>query len=135
MIIWSDIILANNFNIKETKNGCQVGIANIPGRWSLKHGKLLNVYTGGPSVAGVWIFSNKLWLDDIPDTGSFTKWLQAKNIPLFPISLKNSLDIGTIESYKAINNKAIRSRPYNKIEIIGNRVRKTALTQDAIKLI
>jgi len=135
MVIWSDIILSDVFAINEIKNGCQVGIVDFPCSWSLVDGKLEQIEKRCAGVAGVYVFNNKSWFDDFPREGSFTKWLQAKGMPLFPISLMGSIDVGTLEAYNRINSTANRCRPYNKIEFIDGKVVKTGLTDDAVKLI
>ncbi|MDR2778460.1 MAG: phosphotransferase [Rickettsiales bacterium] len=135
MIIWSDIILSDVFAINEIKDGCQVGIADFPCSWSLVDGKLEQIERQGTGVAGLYVFNNKSWFGDFPRAGSFTEWLQANKIPLTPISLMGSIDVGTLEAYKKINSTANRCRPYNRIEFIGGKVVKTGLTAEAIKLI
>lgn len=136
MIIWSDIILGADFVLSNFPHGCQVGLANIPSRWSLKGGKLYNSFSEGLGVAGVWVFDNKSWFSDCPSGGSFTKWLQQKDIPLYPLLLKNSQDVGTLELYNNATSKdEIRSRPYNKIRIIGDKVQKIGINTDANILI
>lgn len=135
MLIWSDIILSDGFNIREIKTGCQVGIVDFPCSWSLIDGRLENVQHTGHGVAGLYIFNNKSWFDDFPSEGSFTEWLQTKGMPLSPISLMGSIDVGTMEAYNKINSMANRCRPYNKIEFIDGKVVKTGLTPEAVKLI
>ncbi|MDR1123669.1 MAG: nucleoside-diphosphate-sugar pyrophosphorylase [Elusimicrobiota bacterium] len=135
MLIWSDLILSDAFNVSEIKEGCQVGIADFPCSWSLCDGKLINEQKRDCGVAGLYVFNNKNWFCDFPCEGSFTKWLADKGIPLFPLSLKGSIDIGTIEAYNALHSTANRSRPYNKIEFIDGNVVKTALTSDGVKLL
>lgn len=135
MIIWSDIILSDAFSINEIKDGCQVGVVDFPCSWSLIDGKLVQEEKQGAGVAGLYVFNNKSWFEDLPTEGSFTKWLQSKNMPLSPISLMGSIDVGTLEAYNKINSTANRCRPYNKIEFIDGKVVKTGLTDDAKKLI
>ncbi|MDR2770294.1 MAG: hypothetical protein LBB08_02485 [Rickettsiales bacterium] len=135
MVIWSDIILSDAFCISEIKNGCQVGVADFPCSWSLIDGKLEQAERQGAGVAGLYVFNNKSWFDDFPCEGSFTKWLQAKGMPLAPLSMTGSIDIGTPEAYDKINSTANRCRPYNKIEFIDGKVIKTGLTFEAVKLI
>ncbi len=135
MLIWSDIILSDVFTVSEIKAGCQVGIVDFPCSWSLVDGKLENIEQQGSGVAGLYIFNNKSWFNDFPNEGSFTKWLQTKGMPLSPISLMGSIDVGTLEVYNKINSMANRCRPYNKIEFIDGKVVKTGLTPEAGKLI
>ena len=136
MVIWSDIILDSDFQISNFPHGCQVGLANISSRWSLKDGKLYNTFTEDFGVAGVWVFDSKSWFSDCPTNGSFTRWLQQKDIPLYPLLLKNSRDIGTLEWYNnAISKDEMRCRPYNKICVIDDKIQKTGINADADALI
>ena len=135
MIIWSDIILSEAFSINEIKNGCQVGVVDFPCSWSLVDGQLEKIEKPGAGVAGLYIFNNKSWFADFPKEGSFTQWLQNKVMPLTPISLMGSIDVGTLEAYEKINSTANRCRPYNKIEFIDGKVVKTGVTFEAQKLI
>ena len=135
MITWSDIILSDRFNVSEIKEGCQVGIVDFPCSWSLIDGKLENVEKHGVGVGGLYIFNNKSWFDDFPAEGSFTKWLQNRGMPLTPISLMGSIDVGTLESYNEINSTVNRCRPYNKIEFLDNKVVKTGITPEAVTFI
>lgn len=135
MIIWSDIILSDGFSVAEIKDGCQVGIVDFPCSWSLVDGKLIKEERRGCGVAGLYIFNNKSWFNDFPESGSFTNWLHQKDIPLSPVSLAGSIDVGTLEAFERINTTANRCRPYNKIEFIDGKVVKTGLTPEAVKLI
>lgn len=135
MIIWSDIILSESFTIREIKEGCQVGVVDFPCSWSLVNGNLIHEVSPGNGVAGLYIFDNKSWFDDFPDQGSFTEWLAEKAIPLNPVSLMGSIDVGTLEAYNRISSTANRCRPYNKIEFIDGRVVKRGLTPEANRLI
>lgn len=135
MIVWSDIILSESFNVHEIPTGCQIGIVDFPCSWSVIDGKLVHETVAGMGVGGLYVFDDKHWFDDFPDSGSFTTWLANKNIPLHTISLMGSIDVGTLEAYKELSSTANRCRPYNKIEFIDGKVVKTGLTDDAKKLI
>ncbi|MCL2010384.1 MAG: sugar phosphate nucleotidyltransferase [Synergistaceae bacterium] len=135
MVIWSDIILSGNFSVNEIRDGCQVGVVDFPCSWSLIDGRLENVERPGAGVGGLYVFNNKSWFEDFPSGGSFTKWLQTSGMPLSPISLMGSIDVGTLEAYKKIDSMVNRRRPYNKIEFADGKVVKTGLTPEAVKLI
>lgn len=135
MLIWSDIILSDVFAVNEIKEGCQVGIVDFPCSWSLIDNKLVNEQKPGFGVGGLYVFNDKSWFEDVPSEGSFTVWLAEKGMPLYPISLMGSIDIGTLEAYNAISSTANRCRPYNKIEFIDGKVIKSGLTPEAMKLI
>lgn len=131
MLIWSDLILSENFQVHEIRTGCQVGIADFPCSWSFQDGKLIHKSTPGHGVGGLFIFNDTKWFDDFPEGGSFTDWLAGKDMPLHPISLMGSLDVGTLDAYEKISPSANRCRPYNKIEFIDGKVVKVGLTPEA----
>ena len=135
MVIWSDIILSERFTVRDIKKGCQVGVADFPCSWSLIDGRLVHEQHASKGVAGLYLFDDKGWFDDFPDGGSFTDWLANKDIPLSPLSLMGSIDVGTLEAYKAIDTAANRCRPYNRISFADGRVIKTGLTPEADRLI
>lgn len=135
LIIWSDIILPEEFEIPEVKSGCTVGVSSFPCSWSLLDHKLIREEHSGRGVAGLYVFSDKSFLDDLPEEGSFTQWLSRKNIPLHEVSLEGSIDVGTYAAYARVNTNENRCRPYNKIEIDGDKVIKSGLTVDGQKLI
>lgn len=135
MIIWSDIILSDDFYISEIKDGCQVGIADFPCSWSLIDGKLENRQIVGNGVGGVFIFDDKEYFNDMPSDGSFTEWLLNSGIKLYPISLRGSIDVGTLDAYNKIDVKENRTRPYNRIIFSGGNVIKKGVTEEAKRLI
>lgn len=135
MLVWSDIILSDNFYITEIKEGVQVGIVDFPCSWSLINGKLENKQVQGSGVGGVFIFNDKQSLNCIPEEGSFTDWLSGSGIQLYPISLRGSIDVGTLESYNKLDINKNRCRPYNRIIFCNGNVVKSGVTAEADRLI
>ncbi len=135
MIVWSDIILSDQFAVRQIRKGCQVGIADFPCSWSLLDGRLVHQQQPGKGVAGLYLFNDKSWFDDFPAGGSFTDWLANKEIPLSPLSLMGSIDVGTLEAYREIDTPINRCRPYNRIAFADGKVVKIGLTPEAKKLI
>ena len=135
MVIWSDIILSERFAVHDIKKGCQVGVADFPCSWSLVDGRLVHQQHAGKGVAGLYVFDDKGWFDGFPEGGSFTDWLANRGVPLHPLSLMGSIDVGTLEAYREIDTSANRCRPYNRIAFSDGRVTKTGLTPEAEKLI
>lgn len=134
IVIWSDLILADSFEIPAVKPGCTVGVASFPCSWSLKDGRLVREQHEGKGVAGLYVFSDRSFLQDVPEEGSFTRWLAQAGIPLHELPIEAS-DVGTHAAYDRLNISENRCRPYNRIEIQGDRVVKTGLTDEARKLI
>lgn len=137
MIIWSDLLLSDEFDISNLdSNKCYIGLSeDFKCSWSFKNGKLEKTSSTEYGVAGCYIFNNKSYFSDFPETGSFTTWLQNKNIELCPLSLNHSKEVGTLEAINKISSTENRCRPYNKMEFTEDRVIKSGLTKEGEKLI
>lgn len=134
LLIWSDLILPEGIKFPN-KIGCQVGAVDFPCSWSIIDGKLLKEQRNGKGVAGLYLFSDKRYCEDIPEEGSFTTWLASKEIPLSELKLEGCLDIGSHEAYEKLSSTLNRCRPYNKMDIHPDKVIKTGLTTEGQKLI
>ena len=137
MLIWSDIILSQEFDISNLdKNKSYIGISeNFKCSWSFQNNTLEKIASTEYGVAGCYIFNNKSKFSDFPDEGSFTQWLKNSGIALTPLSMKNSKETGTIEAIEKISSTKNRCRPYNKMEFTADKVIKTGLTTEGQKLI
>ena len=137
MLVWSDLILSKDFTPDTTVRGCQVGTVPFPCSWSLTPAGLEKTpSTGENGVAGLFVFDDKSWLADLPDDGSFSRWLQMRaDIPLSPLPLTGCRDVGTLDAYHRVETTENRCRPYNKIELQEECIIKTALTPEAETLI
>lgn len=137
MLIWSDLLLADNFSIDDKEAGCYIGTTNnFPCSWTFDEGilqkKPSNMRNG---VAGCFLFNAKEQLKDIPSEGSFTKFLQDRNISLLQMDMGASQEVGTLSALKAVDTIENRCRPYNRITVKGENVIKEGLTPEADKLI
>lgn len=136
MIVWSDILLSEDFCPEALEPGCYVGITNqFSCSWSFQNGVLEKTAVQKNGVAGCFLFDQKERLSGIPLWGSFTKFLQGLASSLAPMSMGMSQEVGTLESITSIDGIENRCRPYNQILIDGERVIKRGLTAEAEKLI
>lgn len=137
MLIWSDLLLSDEFDLsKLDSTQCYIGLSgNFKCSWSFKNGKLEKFPSTEYGVAGCYIFNNKSYFKDFPETGSFTTWLKNSNITLNPISLSNSKEVGTLEAINKLSTTENRCRPYNKMEFTEDKVIKSGLTKEGEKLI
>lgn len=136
MLIWSDLILSDDFKPEKLPLGNYVGI--LEGQtcsWSFINGKLDKVSSDKFGVAGCFIFENKSAFKDIPESGSFTTWLKESGIDLKAMTMPKCPEVGTLEAIKALKDTQNRCRPYNKMEFTENKVIKTGLTDEGKKLI
>lgn len=131
MLIWSDLLLSDEFDLsKLDSTQCYIGLSgNFKCSWSFKNGKLEKFPSTEYGVAGCYIFNNKSYFKDFPETGSFTTWLKNSNITLNPISLSNSKEVGTLEAINKLSTTENRCRPYNKMEFTEDKVIKSGLTK------
>lgn len=134
IIIWSDLIVADSFEIPPVEPGCTVGVVSFPCSWSLMDGRLVREPHAGKNVAGLYVFSDRSFLEGMPEEGSFTRWLARAGIPLHELRL-DAADVGTHAAYDRLNSTENRCRPYNRIAMAGDSVVKTALMDEAQKLI
>lgn len=136
MIIWSDLMLADDFDIEALSDGCYVGTTEkFPCSWSFENGDLKKMPSTTNGVAGCFLFNNKQKLLGLPDNGSFTAYLQSSDLELKEFSLGSAVEVGTLESFAKVNSLENRCRPYNKITIDGEKVIKEGLTAEGKKLI
>jgi GTP:adenosylcobinamide-phosphate guanylyltransferase len=133
MVLWSDLLLGDSFEIpKETGNF--IGITkDFECRWSYNGGKFIKGMSKENGVAGLFIFENKSILKDIVEEGAFVEYLQNKGIEFKEIDLSGSKEIGTYLTYKDLQ-KNTKCRSFNKIEIDGDIVIKTPITEEGIKI-
>lgn len=136
MLIWSDLILSDDFNPETLPKGNYIGV--LEGQicsWSFIDGKLDKVSSDKYGVGGCFIFENKLAFKDIPESGSFTSWLKESGIKLVPVAMLKCPEVGTLEAIRNLKDTQNRCRPYNKMEFTQDKVVKTGLTDEGKKLI
>ena len=136
MLIWSDLILSDEFKPEELPDGNYVGI--LEGQscsWCFVDGKLDKITSDKYGVAGCFIFENKSSFFNIPESGSFTAWLKESGILLKAMKMPSCPEVGTLNAINSLKDTENRCRPYNKMEFIQNKVIKTGLTDEGKKLI
>ena len=137
MLIWSDLILGENFDTENLPDENYIGIAkNFPCSWSFFENQLEKKRIDGHGVAGFFIFKDKSMLETIPEQGSFTRYLAGQNLNLRELEIADTVDVGSIDSFRKIESQFQDiCRPYNRITFKDEIVIKEALTQDAQKLL
>lgn len=136
MLIWSDLILSEQYIMPDIKDICYVGLSKIfTCSWKMCNGLLEKESSIENGVAGCFLLKDKSYLESLPEECSFTKWLQSNNIPLTEMDMMGSKEVGTAEAIYAIDPGENRCRPYNNIEFIENKVIKTGLTSEGKNLI
>lgn len=135
MLIWSDLILLDEWNVPEDLSKNYVGISeSFECRWSFKEKIFKNIPSKKYGVAGLFIFSNKTYLDDVPLNGEFVQYLSNKNIDFNTVSLNGTKEIGTILSYLEFDDRSNKCRPFNKMIFDNNIVTKIGINDQGREL-
>ncbi|MFI3249363.1 MAG: sugar phosphate nucleotidyltransferase [Eubacteriales bacterium] len=137
MIIWSDLILSEDFETDSLKNGCYVGVSDrFTCSWSFSDGVLEKKSTTQTGVAGCFLFDCKTKLQNLPKGGSFTKYLKQSDLDLQHFSMESTKEVGSLEGISELEKDyQHRCRPYNSIEMGETQVVKRGLTPEANTLI
>lgn len=136
LLIWSDLLLADDFDTEGLDTGCYIGTTDhFPCSWRYEQGVLEKRTTEHHGVAGAFLFDKKQRLQDVPEGGSFTRYLKTSGLPLRALDMGTTEETGTLERVKQLDTKENRCRPYNKMTFSADRVVKEGLTPDAKKLI
>ena len=113
MLIWSDLILSDQFQMPE-EDRHYIGISQtFPCRWKYENGEFVEERSEEYGVAGLFVFRNKECLKELPPSGEFVRWLKGRNIRCEPLGLAGTREFGTLSEYARVN--AIKTRPFNKM--------------------
>ncbi|HPF82969.1 MAG TPA: sugar phosphate nucleotidyltransferase [Bacilli bacterium] len=133
LIIWSDLIVGNEFNLKGLKNDT-IGLStDFSCRWSYINNKFIEEPSIDKGVAGCFIFKNKETISDVPKSGEFVRWLQEKQLTFDIMNLYGTKEVGTILAYESTLNDNI-CRPFNSIEVNGDKIYKRGITEQGKKI-
>lgn len=137
MILWSDLLLDSDLNFDSLNRKCYIGITDkFNCSWKYENGVLEKIPTDQNGVAGLFLFEDKSILKDVPETGSFTRWLSGSSLEYEELNLLNSCETGSVEAIKRVDNSnQNRCRPYNKMTFANNKVIKEGLTEEGKELI
>lgn len=132
MLIWSDLILPEDYETPE-KNGNYVGLSkDFPCRWRYEDGKFEEIPSTETGVAGFFIFENKEIIKDVPDSGEFVRWLGEKGYTFDTTALYRTREYGLLEEYNKIETS--KCRPFNRLIVNGDRIIKEGIDEQGKKL-
>jgi hypothetical protein len=132
MLIWSDLVLSDAFQLPEG-HGNYVGLSQtFPCRWKFNNGQFTEDRTSEHGVAGLFLFENKSCLQQIPHQGEFVRWLKDGNISFTPFDILGIREFGVFSEYEALVKD--KCRPFNKITVEGEVVIKEAIDEQGKKL-
>lgn len=113
MLIWSDLILPDSFQLPQDL-GQYIGISqSFRCRWSYGQGKFREEPSFDEGVAGLFVFSDKSYLKGVPDTGELVRWISMKNLDFRVLGLSGTREFGIYSEYQALEQE--KCRPFNKI--------------------
>jgi len=136
LLMWSDIILSRDITFSNLPDGEYIGLTSeFPCSWCMEDGVLVKKPKGEFGVAGVFVFSDKSILSELPFEGSFMSWISESGIHMKPFDILNSKEVSTLDAIRSIDSVVNRCRPYNSLEFIDGKVIKTALTEKGQKLL
>ncbi|MDR1539167.1 MAG: phosphotransferase [Clostridiales bacterium] len=126
MLVWSDLILSENFEIPKD-DGNYIGISQtFSCRWSYQNGSFAYAPSDAYGVAGLFIFKCKAEISDVPESGEFVQWLQAKGLLFKELGLAGTKEFGILSEYEKLEQE--KCRPFNRITSDGNGI----LTKEGI---
>lgn len=132
LLIWCDLVLPEQFELP-TEPGNYVGISkDFPCRWSWKSGQFIEERSFEYGVAGLFLFEEKALLKRIPEEGEFVRWLSEADISFQKLPLCQAKEYGLLEEWEKLPTQ--RCRPFNRIEIKGDRLYKEGIDEQGKKL-
>lgn len=127
MLIWSDLILPQSFEMPR-RNYNYVGISQkFPCRWKYEDGVFAEEHSIEHGVAGLFIFKEKAVLKHVPQNGELVRWLSQSGELFEPLGLAGTKEFGTLEEYNKL--VILKTRPFNSLMISGDLVIKKAVDE------
>jgi len=129
LIVWSDLYLKNSKIPEAIRDKSAIYLTNeLTCRWSVTaENEIIERPSTERGIPGIFYFSSKKALSEIPDSGEFVKWAQSNlRNPTFPV-IENLMELGDFEKIELTNNQAGFSRFFNKVEIERDVVKKTVI--------
>lgn len=132
MLIWSDLILADEFTLPTIYDN-YVGVSQtFPCRWKYEDGELSEENSTEYGVAGLFVFKNKSFLNDVPQSGEFVRYLRNKSLAFSNIGLAGTKEFGTLAEYSKL--ETIKTRPFNKMTFYEDRIIKEPVDEQGERL-
>lgn len=138
MLVWSDLILPENFVLPDTYETDDlilpypttdyIGISKtFPCRWSYKNNAFREENSLEHGVAGFFLFHNKTQMAKVPESGELVRWMQLQQMIFQEISLAGTKEFGLLEEYEKLGKE--KCRPFNRITVDGNVLIKEAVDE------
>lgn len=127
MLIWCDLVLPTQFEMP-TEEKDYIGISkDFPCRWKYEDGQFAEERSITQGVAGLFVFADKEKIRNVPDNGEFVRWLCESKMTFQEYPLEKTREYGLFSEWDKL--PKVRCRPFNKIEIIDDKVYKAAIDE------
>lgn len=127
MLIWSDLILPNEFELPQEK-GNYLGLStDFPCRWKYEKGEFEEERSTLYGVAGLFIFEDKKLLDEVPSDGELVRWMKTMKMKPIPLSLHRTKEYGLLSEYNKLTISGCR--PFNRITVEGDKIVKEGIDE------
>lgn len=136
MLIWSDLVLPESFELPE-KEDDYVGLSkNFQCRWRYQDGRFDEIPSSDYGVAGFFLFRDKATIADVPEEGEFVRWLQGLERPFNTVGLFSTKEYGLISEWNKLKGGETdsRCRPFNKMTVEGDKIIKEGIDEQGRKL-
>jgi GTP:adenosylcobinamide-phosphate guanylyltransferase/thiamine kinase-like enzyme len=122
MLIWSDLILTEGFELP-SELGNYIGISQtFPCRWSYNDGAFTEERSEKHGVAGLFVVKEKSYFTDIPESGEIVRWMQGESMKFQELGLAGTREFGILSEYEALEQE--KCRPFNKMTFDGKMLLK-----------
>jgi GTP:adenosylcobinamide-phosphate guanylyltransferase/aminoglycoside phosphotransferase len=117
MLVWSDLILPEAFELPEADRDW-VGLSQtFDCRWSYVDGRFGEERSREHGVAGLFVFRDKAAVSDIPAHGELVRWLQQTEHAFDGLGLAGTREFGLLPEYELLATE--KTRPFNRVTVVG----------------
>lgn len=128
MLIWSDLILNEDFNVSEIPENNYVGCSRgFECRWKYEYGIFSEERSSTCGVVGMFLFKEKSFLNGVPEEGEFVKWLSEGKMDFDTVTLDKTKEYGLISEYNKLEIE--KCRPFNRITVGDNYIIKEGIDE------
>lgn len=128
MLIWSDLVLNEEFDVSEIPENNYVGTSlGFECRWKYEDGVFSEMKSSTCGVAGLFIFKEKSVLREVPDQGELVRWLSTRNIDFSTVVLDRTKEYGLISEYNKLG--SAKCRPFNRITVYEDYIIKEGIDE------
>lgn len=132
MLIWSDLILPESFEIPEDDENF-VGLSkDFECRWKYENDLFEEERSKEYGVAGLFVFKDKSEIADVPKEGEFVRWLQQTGMKMSEVGLYRTKEYGLIAEYNKLERQ--RCRPFNRMTVENGRLVKEGIDEQGRSL-